>query len=75
MTFEEMKEYIGNITSHVTFQYDGRDCGVDPFSANNFDMWYGNETMTATSIDEVFTTPFFGGKCLNDIADNIENVE
>lgn len=42
---------------------------------NIFDMWCGNDAMEAHSIDEVMQTPFFDGKALEDIADQLENVE
>ena len=53
-----MKEYLGNLTSHVMF-----------------DMWYGDESMTAHSIEEVMTTKFFDGKSMEDILDDITDLE
>lgn len=34
MTSLEAKNYIGKLTSHITFEYDRKDCGVDPLSHN-----------------------------------------
>lgn len=34
-------------------------------------MWYGDESTTAHSIEEVMTTKLFGGKALEDILDEI----
>lgn len=75
MTEFDIKEYLGNLTSHVMFEYNGYSCGVDPLAHDNFDMWYGDESMTAHSIDEVMTTKFFDGKSLEDILDDITELE
>lgn len=75
MTEFNMKEYLGNLTSHVMFEYNGYSCGVDPLARDNFDMWYGDESMTAHSIDEVMTTKFFDGKSLENILDDITDLE
>ena len=72
MTALEIKDYVGSLVSHITFTYNNKDCGVDPFKKDCFDMWCGEDTMTAKSIDEVMETPFFDGKSLNEIASKIE---
>ena len=48
---------------------------LTPFNTKHFDMWYGDKFMEAHSIDEVMKTPFFDGKALGDIVDQLENVE
>lgn len=70
-----MKEFLENLTGHVTFEYNGLLCGVDPLSNNAFNMWCGEDSMTANSIDEVMTTKFFDGKSLNDISDDMTDLE
>lgn len=70
-----MKEFLGSLTGHVTFKYNDLFCGVDPLSNDTFDMWCGEDSMTANSIDEVMTTKFFDGKSLNDISDDITDLE
>lgn len=75
MTDFNIKEYLGNLTSHITFEYHGYSCGIDPLSLNQFDMWYGGQNMTAHSIEEVMTTKFFDGSSLEDILDDIINLE
>lgn len=72
MTAEKIKNRVGEICSHFTFDYNGKCCGVDPLSRNNFDMWCGDENFNAKSLDEVMNTKLFDGECLNDIADKIE---
>lgn len=59
MTDFNIKEYLGGLTSHIMFEYNGYSCGVDPLSLDKFDMWYGDKSMTAHSIEEVMETKFF----------------
>lgn len=75
MTAIELRDRIKSLCTHVLFDYNGKECGVDPFNAKHFDMWYGDTFMEAHGIDEVMKTPFFGGKALEDIVDQLENVE
>lgn len=72
MTTLEVKNYIESLVSHLTFELNGKSCGVDPLSRSRFEMWYGEDTMTAKSIDEVMNTAFFDGKSLNEIVDVVE---
>lgn len=52
MTDFNIKEYLGGLTNHVMFEYNGYSCGVDPLSLNKFEMWYGDKSMTAHSIED-----------------------
>ena len=74
-----MAEYLGydfiDAENVIFFDYNGKACGVDPFDAGHFDMWCGENFMEAHSIEEVMQEPFFEGKALQDIIDQIENVE
>lgn len=72
MRAAEIKDYLESLVSHITFTYNDKSCGIDPFRKDNFEMWYGDDTITAKSIDDVMNTPFFNGKSLNEIADKIE---
>lgn len=72
MTTLEVKNYIESLVSHLTFKLNNKNCGIDPLSKNNFEMWCGENSMTAKSIDEVMNTVFFDGKALNDIANTLE---
>ncbi len=69
MTALEVKNYIETLCSHLTFKFNSKNCGIDPLAVDNFEMWYGEKTMTVKSIDEVMNTAFFDGKTLNEIAD------
>lgn len=75
MTAKELRGRIESLCTHILFDYNGKECGVDPFNTEHFDMWCGDAFMEAHSTDEVMQVPFFDGKALEDIADQIENVE
>lgn len=75
MTAKELRGRIESLCTHILFDYNGKECGVDPFSTEHFDMWCGDAFMEAHSTDEVMQVSFFDGKALEDIADQIENVE
>lgn len=72
MSLNEIKDYISSLCSHLTFDFHGKSCGIDPISPDHFDMWYGDNAITVTSIDDVMKQPFFDGKSLQDIVDEIE---
>lgn len=71
MKAQVIEDRIGEICTHFLFYYKGHNCGVDPFSDEDFDMWCGDDYMKAHSLEEVMSTPFFAGKCLRDIAEKI----
>ena len=75
MTSDNLKNQIGLLISHVLFNYNGKLCGVDPIDRHHFDMWYGDKIFSAKSIDEVMATPFFDGKSLNEICNDIIDIE
>lgn len=71
MSRDNLKDRINSLASHILFDYNKKECGVDPINHHFFDVWYGEKTFTAQSIDEVMNTPFFDGKALNEIFDEI----
>lgn len=75
MTIRQLKDYVESLTSHVVFEYGGKNCGIDPFSRNHFDMWYGDEYYKAESIDDVMNYPLFDGKSLTEIFEEITALE
>lgn len=72
MTADEIRSRINEMCSHFTFEYNGKDCGVDPLSRTRFDMWYGDIQYTAKNIDEVMNTSIFEGKSLSEIPNDIK---
>lgn len=75
MTAKDLRDRINSICTHVLFDYNGKECGVDPLNEKHFDMWCGDDFMEAHSIDEVMRAPFFEEKPLEEIVDQLENVE
>lgn len=75
MTADKIKNRITEICSHFTFEYNGKNCGVDPFSMDSFDMWCGDKDMRVNNIDDVMGAAFFDGKSLAEIAEEIEIIE
>ena len=75
MMADKIKNRISECCSHFTFDYNGKECGVDPFSDNKFDMWCGDEVVTVGSIDKVMNDKFYDGMSLTEIADKIDIVD
>lgn len=75
MGADEIKKYLASLCSHLTFEFEGKSCGVDPLAEDQFDMWCGDNAATVNSIEAVMKAPFFDGKCLREIANKIQNIE
>lgn len=75
MTGKTIKERILSSFSAVAFEYNGKKCGIDPFSENEFCLWCGDKDITVHSIDAVTETAFFDGKSLEEIANQIDIYE
>lgn len=75
MTSDILKNLIRTHWSHILFEYNGKECGVDPFSTTKYDVWCGDELRQVESVDEVMALTIFDGKSLNDIAEVITNIE
>ncbi len=75
MTMTDFKDFLESLTSHITFEYNGMDCGVDPFNKNKFDVWCGDTSRTCGSLDEAMAIPIFGGKTLTDIFPTIPSFD
>ena len=71
----DLRKHLNGLVGHVTFDYNGYSCGIDPLFKEEFEMWYGNDFVVVKSIDEVFNKPFFNGKALNDIWDDVTNID
>ena len=75
MTAEDIREHLGNLIGAITFEYNGKNCGIDPLSLNKFEMWYGDDETVAESVDEVMSIDFFDGNCLEEIIEDAEDFE
>lgn len=38
MTAEDIREHLGNLIGVITFEYNGKNCGIAPLSLNKFVM-------------------------------------
>lgn len=72
MRSDQIRKRIDEKASHFTFLYHGVTCGIDPYSDLEYDMWYGDKTVTVNSIEEVMNSPFFAGKSLTAISNDIQ---
>ena len=59
MSADEIRVTFASLCSHLTFDFEGKSCGVDPLAADQFDMWCGDDAMTAKSADEVMEYTIF----------------
>lgn len=75
MNLSDLRERIESLVSFIGFDYNDKACGIDPINAKHFDMWCGDECVTAESIEEVFNVRIFEGKSLPEIFDNITNLD
>ena len=75
MTISKVKNYLSNLTGHITFEYNGHSCGIDPLALNSFDMWYDNDEATVDSVDEVLYNKFFDGKSLTEIWNDVTELD
>jgi len=75
MNIKSFRAQVESLSTHVLFEYNGQNCGVDPFNCKHFDIWCGENFAEAKSIDEVFELPIFDGKSLTDIYEKITNIE
>lgn len=75
MNLSQLKDYVQKLTSHVLFEYNGTNCGIDPLARDHFDMWYGEKYYKAESIDDVMNYPLFDGRSLTEIFEEITALE
>ena len=72
MTAEQLRERISTLASHILFDFAGKECGIDPINANLIDLWCGGDGYTYSSVDDAMRAPVFDGKCLEEIAGQIQ---
>ena len=75
MIAEKIKNRIDECCSLFAFRYHEKEGHVDPYSSEEFLLWYQGAEMTVNSIDEVMNTPFFDGRTLADISEEITITE
>ena len=72
--YDTIRDYVASCASMLYFQYKGKGGHVDPYGPAEFLLWYGGDETIVHSVDEVMNTPFWGGKSLTDIADDVTDI-
>lgn len=71
----QIKNRLLEFCSLMTLQYNGVEFDIDPFNQQLFHICYNGNEWEAHSIEEVMNNPFISGRCLNDIAEEIEVID
>lgn len=71
----DIRYHLNNLIGAVTFRYNNKECGIDPFSRNEYDIWYGDNCIALDSVDKVFSEKLFDGKSLDDILNQATDFE
>lgn len=60
------------------FTYNGKDANIDPGyvagEPDSFLLWFAGDEKIVHGFAEVISTPFFDGRALVEIADQIQNI-
>ncbi len=72
MTNLVIRNRIAECCTLFGFTYNGLQCDVDPFNEHKFNLFCNGTQKTVNSIDAVMNDPFFDGKSLNEIAEEID---
>ena len=80
ITAKAIEDRIKEMCCAVTWDYNGKHCGVDPYGIPidkitedrfkmkyGFDMWYGDKCATFDTAEKVMNEPFFDGKTIEEI--------
>lgn len=59
MIIDDIKQCLKELRTHILFDYDGKQCGIDPISHSHFEMWCGDKDCTVNNIEGVMNEPFF----------------
>jgi hypothetical protein len=65
--YDETITELDELVNHFLFEYNGKNCGIDPISKNEYHLWYGDHTEIVQSIDEVVHSQIWDGHTLCDI--------
>lgn len=74
MTSKQLREEILSLTYDIQFEYKGINCLIMPFSHKKFMLCYGDDDKQYTDIDDVMSDPFFDGKSLNEISQEVKYI-
>lgn len=72
MTKKELYDLIDSMAGDIDFEYQGIHGSICPFSRTNISIAYGEAEKTHENIEGAMNDRIYSGKCLNDIAEEIE---
>ena len=73
MTAIELRKRIESILTDVVFEYHGKAGCINPWNDHKFEVGFNNEIFrTYNNIEDVMKDPIYDGKCLNEIAEELD---
>lgn len=75
MTKAELKQIILGCLDDVLFTYNKKSSGITSDVKDyvpTFHVWHGSATKDYTNVDDLMSDPFFSGKSINDLIDEVE---
>ena len=72
MNSEKLCKLIESLAGDIDFEYNGNHGSVCPFNSTDIALSYGEEAHNHTSVSDAMNDKIFDGKCLNEIAEQIE---
>lgn len=74
MTIDKLKQLLIETNTHILFEYNGKECGIDPF-VTHYVLWYGDVDTDVKTLDEVVNAKIFDGKALVEIISDTQEWE
>lgn len=68
---KNLKELILSLTQDVVFEYDGAVGCINPWNEAKIEVGYDDNTKTYDNIDDVMNDPFYHGKSLQEISEQL----
>lgn len=75
MKKDYVKQIIADCCNDIVFSFNDMDSGVTSEVKDyvpSFQAWHGNDIKVYDNIDDVMNDPFYSGKSLNDLTENID---
>lgn len=72
MTAEKIKDRLSECCTHFLFEFSGQNCGIDPIGEMQYTIWFGEACTNVKGIEALMEIPFFAGKALNEIYNEID---
>lgn len=75
MTSEKLKSIIIECCNDVSFDFNGKPCGVTSTvddSRPTFQIWYGDKTKEFGNVEDLMNDDFFDGKSLNNLCEKLD---